>query len=122
MINLDNIKKPSMLILLGGNLLAIIGCLLPFVSVSFLGVDMNVSYMEGDGKIVFALCVVSMVLAFVKLKFAFVPNIIALLVTFVGIANTAELSLEFLGIGAYIIVIANVVAILGCFKAKKEEI
>lgn len=113
--NQFNVKEPSILMILGGNVLAIIGCFLPFVSIFGFGV----SYFEGDGKIVAVLCVVGIILALVKAKIAWVTNVIALIVTFVAIFRTASMSLELLGIGAYIVVIANIVAIIGSIKAKK---
>jgi len=113
---MDNLKKPSMLMLLGGNILSIIGCFLPFVSMW----GFSTSYIEGDGVIVLVLCAVSIVLAFVKAKFAFIANAIALIVTFIGVSQAAEFSLDLLGVGAYVIIIANIVAIIGSIKSAKE--
>ena len=109
------IKKPSALMLLGANLLSIIGCFLPFIS--FLGESFP--FIEGDGVFVLILCIISIILTFKKAILAFIPNIIALVITFISIFNVAEFSLDFLAIGAYIIVIANIVAIVGSLLSKK---
>ena len=107
---MNNVNK----LLLGGNVLSIIGCFLPFVSV--FGYDYP--YIKGDGIIVLVLCIVSMVLAFLnKAKISCVANVLALIVTFMGISKLAEISLEFLGVGAYLIIIANIVAIVGSVKS-----
>lgn len=113
--NID-FKKPSILMLLGGNVLSIIGCFLPFVSVF----GFSVAYIEGDGVFVLILCAIGIALTFFKPKFAFIPNILALLVTFIGISGAADFSLSILGIGAYLIIIANAVAIAGGVMAMKE--
>ncbi len=112
---MNNAKSTSMLMLLGGNIFSIIGCFLPFLTVF----GFSVSYIKGDGVFVVILCAVSILLAFIKTKFAFIANILALIVTFVAIFQAADFSLEILGAGAYIIVIANIVAIIGGLKARK---
>lgn len=114
--NKENLTKPSMLMLLGGNALSIIGCFLPFVTLW----GFSESYISGDGIFVLILCIVSIVLAFFKVKFAFIANALALLITFIGISSAAQFSLDLLGIGAYVIVIANIVAIIGSIKTGKE--
>jgi len=108
-------KDPGTLMLLIGNIVAIVGCFLPFVSLW----GFSASYIEGDGIFVLILCLVSIALAFFKANFAFIANIVALVITFIAIANAASFSLEVLGIGAYAIIIANIVAIIGSIKAKK---
>ncbi len=108
-------KQTAKLMLLGGNILAIIGCFLPFVSVW----GFSVPFIDGDGKIVVVACIVSIVLAFIKAKLASIANIIALIVVVVDIANAGDLALDLLAIGAYVIIIANIIAIIGSIKSKK---
>lgn len=109
-------KKASFWMLIGGNVLSIIACFLPFVEVLFL----SKPYIDGEGKFVLALNVIAIVLAFVKIKFAFIPNIVSMslvCLTFVDCIN--EGMIEFLAIGAYLVVIANTVALFGGVKDKK---
>ncbi len=109
-------KKSSFWMLIGGNVLSCIACFLPFASVAF----WSMPYIDGEGKYVLALNVVALVLAFVKPKFAFIPNIVSMslvCITFVSCIN--EGYVEFLAIGAYLVVISNVVALFGGVKDKK---
>ncbi len=110
------VKNPGFWMLLLGNVFSIIGCYLPFATVFFV----SIAYIEGDGMIVLAANVVGIFLTFVLPKFAFTANILALVVTAVGFTDIADLSFEFLGVGAYLIIIANVVAFIGSFVYKKK--
>lgn len=115
--NFDELKKrPSMLLILGGNLLTIIGCFLPFVSL----LGMSTNYFAGDGKIVVVLCIAAIVIALFQPKFAFIADAVALLITFIAVSRTASLSLDLLGIGAYIIILATIAAIVGSVMEFKK--
>ena len=109
-------KTAGFWMLILGNVLSIIGCFLPFAKVWFI----SVPYIEGDGMIVLALNIIGIVIALIKTKIAFIANILALVVTAVGVVNMAELSFELLSTGAYLIIIANVVAFIGSFVYKKK--
>ena len=109
-------KNPGFWMLLLGNVFSIIGCYLPFAKVFFV----SIAYIEGDGMIVLAANVVGIFLAFVLPRFAFAANILALIVTAVGFTEIADLSFKLLGAGAYLIIIANVVAFIGSFVYKKK--
>ena len=112
-----NFKDPGTLMVFIGNVLAIIGCFMPFIS--FWGVTVN--YIEGDGRIVLVLSIISIVLAFFKTKIAFIPNILSLIVCFVDISALESFSLDFLGTGAYVIIIACIVSIIGSIISKKAQ-
>lgn len=109
-------KAAGFWMLMLGNIFSIVGCFLPFAQVFFL----SVPYIEGDGMIVLVLNIVGIIITLIKPKIGFIANVLALVVTAVGVANMAELSLELLGVGAYLIIIANVVAIIGSFLYKKK--
>ncbi len=108
-------KTAGFWMLMLGNVLSIIGCFLPFAKVLFF----SVPYIEGDGMIVLALNIIGIIITLIKSKIAFIANILALVVTAVSVVNMAELSLDLLSTGAYLIIIANIVAIIGSFKSKK---
>lgn len=110
---------PSKLMILIGSVVAIIGCFLPFASVSMFGVSASVSYMEGDGVIVLVLSIVAIALAFFKTKLAFIASGLGLIVTlYDSFKIVTEMSFDVLGLGAYIIIIASIVAIVGSVKSK----
>lgn len=102
--------------IIGGNVLSAIACFLPYVDAVF----MSVPYIDGEGTFVLVMNVIAVVLAFVKMKFAFIPNTVSMLLvclTFVDCINEGLLS--FLTIGAYMVVIGNTVALFGGVKDKK---
>lgn len=109
-------KKSSFWMLIGGNVLSVIACFLPFVDVAFL----SVPYIDGEGRFVLIMNVIAIVLTFVKMKYAFIPNIISMsliCLTFVDCFN--EGMFEILAIGAYLVLAGNVVALCGGVKDKK---
>ena len=112
----NRVKNPGFWMLLLGNVFSIIGCYLPFVTIWFV----SVPYIEGDGMIVLAANAVGIFLAFILPRFAFIANMLALVVTAVGFTDIADMSFELLGAGAYLIIIANVVAFIGSFVYKKK--
>lgn len=109
-------KNPGFWMLIGGNVLSVIACFLPFVDVAFL----SVPYIDGEGRFVLIMNVIAIVLTFVKMKYAFIPNIISMslvCLTFVDCFN--EGMFEILAIGAYLVLAGNVVALCGGVKDKK---
>ncbi len=106
------------LMVLIGSVVAIVGCFLPFASVSAFGFSTSVSFIEGDGVFVLIFSIVSIVLAFIKTKFCWIANVLALLVTIYDSFNIiTELSFGSLAIGAYAIIIASIVSIVGSLKS-----
>lgn len=112
-----NFKDPGTLMLFIGNIVAIIGCFLPFISVF----GQSVNYIEGDGVIVIVLSIVSMVLGLFKAKLAFIPAILSLVVCFFDLSALESYALDLMGIGAWLIIIANIVVIIGSLISKKAE-
>lgn len=106
------------LMVLIGSVVAIVGCFLPFASISILGFSESISFIEGDGVFVLVLSIVSIILAFFKTKLCWIANGLALLVTLYDCFNIAtEMSISLLSFGAYAIIIASIVAIVGSFKS-----
>ena len=102
--------------IIGGNVVSAIACFLSFVDVGF----MSVPYIDGEGRFVLMMNVIAIVLAFVMMKYAFIPNIISMslvCLTFVDCFN--EGMFEILAIGAYLVLAGNVVALCGGVKDKK---
>ena len=109
-------KTAGFWMLVGGNVVSVAACFLPFAEVAF----WKLPYIEGDGMLVSALNIIALVLAFVLPKFAFIPNIVSMLLvclTFVNCFNEGVIGV--LAIGAYLVLIANVVALIGGVKDKK---
>jgi len=106
-----------------GSILGVIGCFLPFATVSLLGFSQSITFMEGDGIIVLILSIVAIVLAVLKLeRFSFIPSGIALLVTLYDSMNMASVASESYGvasmaIGAYVVILAIAVAVVGSILA-----
>lgn len=114
---MDFIKKNRMWITLGGLALALIGCFLPFAKASVLGFSQSVKYTDGDGILVIIAVIVSAVLVFLKKeKFSLIPSGIAAIITIYDMINTSHvasgLASVSLGIGAFVIIIGLIVAII----------
>lgn len=108
-------KAAGFWMLIGGNALSIIACFLPFVDY----VIASAVYIDGEGVFILALNVVAIVMAFVKPRFAFIPNIVStawVCITFVDWINAGGLQL--LEIGAYLVLAGNIIALFGGVKDK----
>ena len=112
--------KISLLIIVIGCVMVILGCVLPFYTVNYMGVTASVKYIEVDGIIVCICAIVAAILAFLKLKkVAIVPSAIGLVLTVVELiaAQDAIGALGSLNIGAYLVVLGAIVAVVGSVLA-----
>lgn len=103
-----------------GSIVAIIGCFMPFYTVSVWGISESVSYTEGDGIMVIILAVAAAVLAVLNLqKFSLIPTAIALVVTLVDIAgaNDAAMGYGSAGVGLHVLIIGAILSIVGSVLA-----
>jgi len=108
-------KAAGFWMLIGGNALSIIACFLPFVDY----VIASAVYIDGEGVFILVLNAVAIVMAFVKPRFAFIPNIVStawVCITFVDWINAGGLQL--LEIGAYLVLAGNIIALFGGVKDK----
>lgn len=110
----------SLLIIVIGCAMVILGCVLPFYSIDYLDVTKSIKYIEGDGIIVCICAIVAAILAFLKLKkAAIVPSGIELVVTVVELLAMQDVlgDLGRLNIGAYLVVLGAIVAVVGSVLA-----
>lgn len=111
-------KNTAKLIILIGNIAAIIGCFMPFMAVWGFSVD----YFEGDGAIVVGLSVVAIIIALIKPKFAFIPNALSLFIPIYDISQMDSFSRQFLDTGAYVVIIGTAVAIIASIIALVKKL
>ena len=118
---MDQIKKNLQYIAYAGCALAILGCFLPFVKVSFLGISKSVAFTEGKGVFVIIAMAASAFLIFKKMKKqVIIPNAIALVLTlWDGIESISEVSIAHLAIGFYVVILGIVASSL--YSLIKEE-
>lgn len=110
-------KKNIKLVILIANIVAVIGCFLPFASLFGYGVN----FIEGDGVFVVVLSIVAVLVALFKPKFAFIPNAISLFVPIYDITQAPGMS-DFLDIGAYMIIAGTAVAIIASITALVKKL
>ncbi len=117
---MDFIKKNRMWIGIGACVAVVIGCFLPFASVSAFGISQSVNFIEGDGKIVLITAVISGVLLYLQngkyQKYSWISSAIGLFITLYDAANGSKkigglLDLH-MGIGFTIILLGFIVAIV----------
>lgn len=112
-------KDGNYLMVLIGNLLAFIGCFIPFVSIF----GSTISLMEltvGGGSAIIIAIIVCIVFTFVKPLAVYIPCIISVCIYGANFMSLiAEDLLETLHIGAYLILVATVVALVGALKLRK---
>lgn len=104
------------LMVLIGSIATIIGCFMPFYTVSVFGYSESVSYTEGDGIFAIILAIGAIVLAVLNLqKFSLIPAAITLLMVIVELINANDVASGFgsVGIGAYVVIIGAIVTIVG---------
>ena len=112
-----------------GLILAIVGCFLPFASVSFIG-TINVNYLNGDGKIILILLIIGALFFIFNIRgVTATACVISLMIVgydvyqLYNVINKYEYgSLASLGIGPILIIIGCVAAIFGCVTEKKEKV
>ncbi len=113
-------KNRNYLMVLIGNILAFIGCFIPFVSIF----GSTISLMEltvGGGSAIIIAIIVCIVFTFVKPLVVYIPCIISVCIYGANFMSLiAEGLLETLHIGAYFILVATVVALVGALKLRKE--
>lgn len=113
-----------------GCILMIIGCFLPFISVSFFGISKSAALIGGDipdyainGWIIFIIPIVTAILIFLKKsKFVLIPNVIALILVIwngVDIINQSS-GLASLSVGFWIIIIGIIISSLFTFIYKEN--
>ncbi len=103
-----------------GNLLAFIGCLLPFVSAGRRSASLFELSVGGGGAVIIAI-IVCVVFTFVKPMVVFIPCIVSISIYgLLFMALIAEELLEALSVGAYTILIASIVALVGAVRFRKE--
>ena len=113
-------KNKFYLMVLIGNLLAFIGCFLPFVSIWGSQVNL-IELTAGGGSAVIVVIIVSVVYTFLKPSVVFVPCIISVCIYGANfITLITEGVMDALSIGAYLILVATVVALVGALKLRKE--
>ena len=103
-----------------GNLLSLIGCLLPFVSAGSRSASLFELSVGGGGAVIISI-IVCVVFTFVKPMVVFIPCIVTVSIyglLFIGLI--AEELLEALSVGAYTILIASIVALVGAVRFRKE--
>lgn len=119
-VNASYFKNRNYLMILIGNLLAFIGCFVPFVSIF----GSTISLMEltvGGGSAIIVAIIVCIVFTFVKPLVVYIPCIISVCIYGANFMSLiAEDLLETLHIGAYLILVATVVALVGALKFRKE--
>ncbi len=122
------VKKNKMWIGIGACAIAIIGCFLPIAKVSVLGFSQSVTYMDGDGVLILIAMVISGVLFFLKKDiFTLIPTGIALLITLYDIINVSKYTGGYglgsikIGIGAFVIIIALIVAVVLPLITKEKK-
>lgn len=127
---MEIIKKYIQYIGFAGCALMIIGCFLPFISVSFFGISKSAALIGGDipdyainGWIIFIIPIVTAILIFLKKsKFVLIPNIIALILVIwngVDIINQSS-GLASLSVGFWIIIIGIIISSLFAFIYKEN--
>ena len=111
---MEFIKKNSFYITLGAIVVAIIALFLPFYKISFLGFSTSVNLFEsGHGKITLVALIVAGVLVFLKKKkFALIPLAISAGFIIYNVIDVMRAKIGSLGIGAILLIIDAVVAIV----------
>ena len=124
---MDFLKRNHKWIGIVGCVVVLIGCFLPFVSVSLFGVTQSVNYMTGDGKLVLVAIIVSAILILLgKEKFSLISSIIAAVIVLYDVINGASqfgslgLGGISFGIGLWVIIIGLVLTIASVFLKEKK--
>lgn len=113
-------KNKNYLMVLIGNLLAFVGCFVPFVSIWGNTVNL-IELTAGGGSAVIIVIIVCVVYTFVKPAVVFIPCIISVCIYGANfITLITEGVMDALSIGAYLILVATVVALVGALKLRKE--
>ncbi len=105
------LKENAKWIGLGGCVLMIIGCFLPFATVSALGLSQSVNYIDGDGVFVVIAAVVAAILIYLKKgKLILIPSLISAAFVIYDAASgssaaSSSLANVSFGIGFFLIVI-----------------
>ena len=101
---MDTLIKYRKYIGLGGCLLAIIGCFLPWAT----ALGYSVSFVDGDGKYLIIATIVSAILIYLKKdKISLIPTIIAVVIYLKDALNTFSSNVS-LGLGIFLILIGLV--------------
>ena len=118
---MEFVKQNLKYIGIAGCVLAIIGCLLPFATVSALSISQSISYIQGtDGKIFLIVFVISAVLLFLnKEKFSLIATAIGAGIFAYGVINVnnsvagglGSLVKFSYGVGFYLTLIGIVIAL-----------
>ena len=117
---MDFIKKNHMWIGIAACGAAILGCFLPFATVSAFGLSESVNFIDGDGKLVLIAAVISGVLLYLQngkyQKFSWISSAIGLFITLYDASNVGKkmsgLVNTHMGIGFTIIMLGFIVAII----------
>ena len=124
---MDFIKKNAKWIGVAGCALMIIGCFLPFATVSLLGVSETISLFKAGtlGIILIIAAIISGVIMLVtkKPKLSLITTIISALLVILNISSAKSYSsMMKYGIGLYVVIIGLVIAIvIPFFMSKKEK-
>ena len=116
--------KICKLLILIGAAVAILGCFLPYYTISVFGLNQSITYVGGDGGgadgiIVIALAVVAVVAVFVNSqkfkKIAIVPAVVALLITLYDMLQVKDATEGYgsFGIGAYLVLLGMIACVAG---------
>lgn len=119
----EHAKICKLLILIGAAV-AILGCFLPYYTISAFGFSKSITYVNGDGGgadgiIVIALVIVAIVAVFVnskKLKkFAIVPVVVAFAISIYDMLQVKDAASGFgsFGIGAYLVIFGLIACVIG---------
>lgn len=108
----DSINKVGII----ATIVAIISVFLPWASVSFLGLAANASFIQGDGIITLIIAVIALLLFICKRDgFASILSIISLIIVLYDITNIMSTYVASLEIGAYLLLLSNIVMIAAPF-------
>lgn len=116
--------KICKLLILIGAAVAILGCFLPYYTISAFGFSQSISYVGGngggaDGIIVIILAIVAIVAVFVNAqklkKFAIVPAVVAFLIAIYDMIQVKDAASGFgsFGIGAYLVILGLIACVVG---------
>ena len=130
MIYLKVFKNYQKIIGLFGCILIVISCFLPFIHISLLNMDNKSKFIQGDGKLVLALVIVSsLLIIFNKFKTSIIPTITIIIVLIQNILTIYKDSknLKALGtitydIGFYMLITGIIICILFPFVFRKKNI
>lgn len=110
---------------IGGALICIFGCLLPFLNADIVIFKFSVSFIEGDGIIICILMAISIILSLIKLqKINIIPVILSADILYHDGKSVLEDEMTHFGTGFYCIIIGLIILLAGSlisFKGKWDK-